>query len=40
MEGLLYLIFDYFGGGEIPLSISRIHTAYIGEYSTSILETP
>ena len=24
------MFFGYFGGGEIPVSISRIHTAYIG----------
>ena len=32
MEGFLYctLLVGYFGVGETPVSISRIHTAYIG----------
>ena len=33
MEGFLYLIFGYSGGGGFPY-ISRIHTAYIGEDSS------
>ena len=31
MEGFLNLIAGYFGGGGFPY-ISRIYTAYIGEY--------
>ena len=35
MEGFLNLIYGYFGGGgKFPLS--RIHTAYIGVWDSSI----